>query len=146
MSDELIDLIPAPTDRNAEQFPVSVKGVLPIGRMIILLKNERDEWELPGGKLEGGEAPIDCVVREIHEELGLEVSADCILDAWVYDILSKVKVLIVTYGCRLIAHAPISISHEHKAVGLFTLEEVESLRMPDGYKRSIRDYMNRTSA
>lgn len=30
-------------------------------------------WELPGGKIEPGESPGDCVIRELYEELGVQV-------------------------------------------------------------------------
>jgi 8-oxo-dGTP diphosphatase len=37
-------------------------------------------WELPGGKVEPGEAPDDAVVRELVEELGCRVSVTGWLD------------------------------------------------------------------
>jgi len=42
-------------------------------------------WELPGGKLEPGETPEQCIVREIREELATEVKAEKILGIVDYD-------------------------------------------------------------
>ncbi len=55
-------------------FPVSVKGVVIRDGRVLLLRNERDEWELPGGKLELGEDPESCVAREITEEVGWAIT------------------------------------------------------------------------
>ena len=88
-----------PQDNQAYRYPVSVKGVIQSHGRFVLLKNERDEWELPGGKLQLCETPEDCVAREITEEVGLAVKVGAILDTWVYHISEGVYVLIVTYGC-----------------------------------------------
>jgi 8-oxo-dGTP pyrophosphatase MutT (NUDIX family) len=118
-------------------FPVSVKAVIVRNGKVLLLRNERDEWELPGGKLELGEDPPERLQKEITEECGWDASIGPILDAWQYHIRDGVDVLIVTYGAEVTTATPPVLSHEHKQVGLFAEHEVAGLRMPDGYKRSI---------
>lgn len=126
-----------PRDNEAYGFPVSVKGVIIRRGRVVVLKNERNEWELPGGKLEPDETPEACVQREIREELQLDVQPRRLLDAWVYHITPTVRVLIVTYGCaESTAHEAV-LSHEHKEVQWVPLDDVRQLRMPQGYKASI---------
>ncbi len=121
-------------DAQAGRYPVSIKGVVVRSDRVLLLRNERQEWELPGGRLELGETPPQCVAREIAEETGWAVEAGPILDAWTYDIAQVQRhVFIVTYGCHLRPGQddiePV-LSHEHKQVGLFTAAEVADLEMP----------------
>ena len=130
----------APRDNEAFRFPVSVKGVVIRRGRVVLLRNERDEWELPGGKLEPSESPEVCVAREIAEELRLQVEPSALLDTWVYSITPEVRVLIVTYGCSEIAEVEAVLSHEHKQLQWFPLAQVPALRMPEGCKASVRSW------
>lgn len=135
-------------------WPVSVKGVaLDSQHRVLLLHNERAEWELPGGRLEigpegGGSDPADesptlALEREFREETGWMVATGPQLEGgtWIYEPLPGRRVLIVTYGCSVLTpdHPP-TLSHEHKKVGLFHRDEIGTLPMPAGYKASIASW------
>jgi len=134
-----------PRDNYAYRFPVSVKGVIIRGGKVILLRNERDEWELPGGKLELSESPEQCLEREIAEELQLAIEPKSILDSWTYTIVPGVHVLVLTYGCLESSLDEAVLSDEHKELRWFPLAEIDTLNMPEGYKASIRSWSPRAS-
>lgn len=52
------------------------------GRVLIAQRPEGKAlaglWEFPGGKIEPGERPEQALIRELREELGIEVSAACL--------------------------------------------------------------------
>ena len=126
-----------PRDNDAYRFPVSVKGIVVRDDAVVLVHNRRDEWELPGGKLEVGETPEGCVAREIEEELQLDVETAALVDSWVYTIAAGTHVLVLTYGCTERAERTAVLSDEHTRFAWIALADVAGLRMPDGYKTSI---------
>lgn len=119
------------------QLPISVKLVVDYFGRIPLLRNERDEWELPGGKLEVGETPESTVRRETAEELGITVDAVHIIDSWVYRVSARRHVFITSYGTDYRGEETLRLSCEHKELGLFDYEEIASLPMPIAYQLTI---------
>ncbi|MEU1405103.1 (deoxy)nucleoside triphosphate pyrophosphohydrolase [Streptomyces sp. NPDC005728] len=59
-----------------ERIVVVGAALLDAGRLLAARRSAPPElagrWELPGGKVEIGERPEDALVRELHEELGID--------------------------------------------------------------------------
>jgi mutator protein MutT len=58
-----------------------------------------DYWEFPGGKCEAGETPAQCVVRELREELAIEVTPLIALEAIEHQYESG-RVVLYPFICR----------------------------------------------
>ena len=126
---------------SAPRFPVSIKGVMTIGGRIPLLLNERQEWELPGGRLEAGEQPEQALRRELAEELNIEARVERLLDCWLYAIAGHGEVFVVAYACTVLRAEGLRFSSEHKDLRLADPAELAGLALPDGYRRAIRRFL-----
>ena len=61
------------TDHLSDRFPVSIKAIIIDDNKVLCLKNEREEWDFPGGKLKFNEGIEDCLIREVKEEINLGI-------------------------------------------------------------------------
>jgi 8-oxo-dGTP diphosphatase len=57
---------------------VSVAGIVvnPAGQVLVIRRADNGHWEPPGGILELGESFEHGVIREVHEETGVNVTVD----------------------------------------------------------------------
>jgi len=131
------------TDRQ-QQIPVS-EPKAPIPHKVIGVAVIRDEagqilidrrpaegllgglWEFPGGKVEPNESIADCVRREIHEELGIEIEVgeELIVVDHAY---SHFKVSLHVHLCQHVSGEPQAI--ECDEVRWVTLEAIDQFPFP----------------
>jgi len=91
-------------------------GILIEDQKILLIKQdvtEKRHWSLPGGKLEAGESIEQCLVRELKEETGLDISVKELL--YVCDRIYKDNhVVHMTFLIDRVGEKTLSLSWKYK--------------------------------
>lgn len=122
------------------------------GGTSIILKNSRNEvllflrddkpeipypnlWDLPGGHVEAGETPEECIVREMIEEIETDVSA-CRLHA-VYDFPDRIEYI---FHMAFDAEAETIPLHEGQCLRWFSEAEIPWNNIAYGFDLVLTDY------
>ena len=86
-------------------------------------------WEFPGGKVEPGERPEAALIRELHEELGIDVSENClapfVFASHAYD---SFHLLMPLYLCR--RWDGVVAAREHDALAWVKPSKLSDYPMP----------------
>lgn len=83
------------------RFFVGVVGVCLEGERVLLARHRVGDprWRLPGGFLQRDETVVDCLRRELREELGVEVIIDDLLDVTAGYRYPRVEIV---FRCHLV--------------------------------------------
>ena len=101
-------------------------AVLRDGRVLASRRTEPPRlaglWEFPGGKVEPGEGDVEALVRELREELQVEVEVGERLGD---DLPIGTTAVLRVYVCRLLLGEPVLVDHdEHRWLGADDLLDV----------------------
>lgn len=103
------------------------------GRVLICQRPEGKTlaglWEFPGGKLELGESPEAALIRELDEELGIKVKADCLAPfVFASHPLETGHLLMPLYLCR--RWEGFVERREHAALAWVKPDKLDAYAMP----------------
>lgn len=115
---------------------VVVIGVIVENNNFLLTKRTSDKprfdgaWQFAGGGLEFGESPEETVVRELKEELGIQVKVKRLLNKVFSKTFGSWHGVFIVYECqRVNKKQKIRLNPEASDFGWFAKSEIENLKV-----------------
>lgn len=95
------------------------------------------KWEFPGGKIQDGESPEECLKRELIEELGIKISVGNPRPATTHTY-PTFRVTLYPFLCTIVS-GEITL-HEHNALVWLAIEELHNLDWAEADLPVIKEY------
>ncbi len=117
--------------------PASIKAVVVRGGEVLLCRNSRDEWELPGGWPDRQDLFLEETLRrEVLEETGLNVHIDRLLTSCLFRPTKESSVVLVIFQATAAGDGQPVESFEHSAVAFFPFNDLPTA-LPEAYRSAV---------
>ncbi|NQU87286.1 MAG: NUDIX hydrolase [Mariniphaga sp.] len=130
---------------NNQVQRTTVKALFHRDGKILLQKDHKGKWEMPGGKIQFGESPKEALRREVKEELGYgNIIINSLVDAWTFNVVVDeidYQFIVIVFNTESDNYQN-DISQEHIDCRWISFDEVKDLNMRDGYKDAINKFRN----
>ncbi len=119
------------------------------GKLLLERRRDSDTWGLVGGGVKKTEEPIEAMVREIREELGLRVNKAALRKLAVYGEPGRIaayrdgsiwRMVVVAFALELPEGTPLQISEESRALRFFTREELKDIDIVITHSDIVEDW------
>lgn len=119
------------------------------GKLLLERRRDSDTWGLVGGGVKKTEEPIDAMVREIWEELGLRVKKEALRKLAVYGEPGRIaayrdgsiwRMVVVVFALELSEGTPLRISEESRELRFFTREELKQIEIVITHSDIVEDW------
>lgn len=119
------------------------------GRLLLEKRRDSDTWGLVGGGVKKTEEPIDAMVREVKEELGLRIPKERFRKLAVYGEPGRVaaycdgsiwRMVVVVYALELEEEPEIILSAESRDMRFFTKEELKDIEIVITHSDIVEDH------
>ena len=98
-------------------------------------KEHANEWEFPGGKVEENETEEECLIRELKEELHIEINVLRRLKS-VHHFYEKVHIHLIPFLCEISLGEP--VLSEHKKVIWQPITRLDVLNWSEADRKLIQ--------
>ena len=134
--------------KQDQPFLVGQKAFIEKDGKVLVLFNDRNQLDFPGGKIQEGENDFSAsLLREVAEETMLTIAVSEPVATWSFELPEErtnagMRVFLVGYACKIIG-GELKLSNEHLKYEWITKAELPRLNDGSGHFHALEKYFEK---